>query len=95
MAKKKITIAAKSRHTGHPTCTTVFRHICENLDADLNSPQCRAIKAHIDDCPNCVAYLDSLKKTVSLYRVYPVPNTPAAVHRKLMAKIALSSRKGK
>ena len=93
MAKKNISPNPKSRRAAAPSCTTVFRHICENLDADLNSPQCRTIKAHIAGCPNCVAYLDSLKKTVTLYRLYPVPHAPSAVRKELMARIRLKNVK--
>ena len=71
------------------SCAPVYRHICENLDADINSPQCKAIKAHIKNCPNCEAYLDSLKKTVFLYRASPVPAMPARVRKELMARIKL------
>jgi predicted anti-sigma-YlaC factor YlaD len=68
-------------------CKEVFRHICDNLDADLDSPQCRGIKKHLDRCPSCTAYLDSLKKTVSLYREYPEPRLPKKTHHKLIATL--------
>ncbi len=51
----------------------MFRYICENLDKNLNSPQCREIKKCLDGCPDCEAYLKSLKKTIILYRRYPMP----------------------
>jgi len=70
-------------------CSEIFRHICENLDQNLDSPECRDIRRHIEDCPDCVAYLDSLKKTVKLYREYPNPAVPAGVHRKLFAVLNL------
>ena len=71
----------------------MYRHICDNLDANLNSPKCKEIKAHIDKCKNCTAYLDSLKKTIFLYRTYPVPTIPAKTHKRLIA--AISSERAK
>lgn len=56
------------------TCNDVFQHLCENLDENLDSPKCRMIKQHLDGCPDCMTYLDGLKKTVALYRLYPVPH---------------------
>ena len=46
-------------------CKDVFEHVCENLDRDINSPECREFKRHMDQCPNCVAYLDGLTTITS------------------------------
>jgi hypothetical protein len=79
----------KKVHVHTIGCKKVFQHICENLDADLNSPRCREIRAHLDGCENCSAYLDSLKKTVYLYRQYPEPEIPHKTHKELLAAISL------
>lgn len=76
-------------------CRDVFEHICNNLDVKLDSPECRAIKRHIERCPNCVAYLDGLKKTILLYREYPNPTVPAKVHRQLFAVLKLPNPRRK
>ena len=55
------------------TCRSVFIHLCDNLDKGLNSPRCRQIKQHLDGCADCVAYLESLKSTIELFRRYPLP----------------------
>ncbi len=55
------------------TCEEVHEHICDNLDEDINSPNCRAIKLHLNECPECTSYLKSLKTTIDLYREYPSP----------------------
>ncbi len=55
------------------SCEEVHEHICINLDEDLDSPKCRAIKLHLNECPDCVSYLKSLKKTIDLYKEYPSP----------------------
>jgi anti-sigma factor RsiW len=68
-------------------CDTTFRHICDNLDEDLDSPRCRQIRQHLEACPDCRAYLDSMKKTVLLFREYPDPLLPTAVRRKLHAAL--------
>ncbi|MCU0453597.1 MAG: zf-HC2 domain-containing protein [Bacteroidetes bacterium] len=70
-------------------CSEVAKHICDNLDSQLDTPKCRAIRKHIHECPNCYAYLDSVKKTVHLYRVEPAPYVSAKAHRKLMAILKL------
>ncbi|MDE3056663.1 MAG: zf-HC2 domain-containing protein [Bacteroidota bacterium] len=87
MAKKTRTV--HRHHSLH--CADVFSHICENLDADLDSPQCREIKRHIAGCPDCTALLDSLKKTVYLYRTVPIPTIPASSRRKLYSVLSLET----
>jgi anti-sigma factor RsiW len=68
-------------------CDQVYLHICDNLDENLNSPRCREIKAHLRECPDCQAYLDSLKKTITLYRAIPEPSLPARAHRRLLKSL--------
>jgi len=65
------------------SCRQVYHHICEHLDEDLSSPRCRRIRQHLEDCPDCQAYLDSLKKTIILYRSAPAPGVPRVIHRAL------------
>ncbi len=46
--------------------------ICEKVDQDLASPTCKKLREHLEKCPDCAAYYDSLKKTIVLYRNYDV-----------------------
>ena len=68
-------------------CREMYLHICENLDQDIDSPQCAAIKAHLEGCPDCQVFLDSLKKTIVLYRAVPSPKVPARARRELLRTI--------
>ena len=69
-------------------CADVYRFICDNLDESIHSARCRAIRQHIECCPSCRSYLDSVKKTVKLYRTAPSPHLPPATHRNLMKALA-------
>jgi len=71
-------------------CTEVVEHICEHLDSDLDQKKCREIKQHIKNCPNCYAYLDSMKKTVHLYRIEKTPSVPKRLRTELFAILKLS-----
>ncbi len=75
-------------------CSRVYRYICDNLDQNLDSPRCREIKRHLQECPDCQAYLASMKQTVSLYRSLPSPHPPRAVHAKLLRAISHASKRG-
>ncbi|MBN8705517.1 MAG: hypothetical protein J0L62_06550 [Bacteroidetes bacterium] len=51
-----------------PQCKKIVYEICERMGEDMTSPHCKEIMHHIEDCPECKAYLESLKKTVHVYR---------------------------
>lgn len=72
-------------------CTSVVEHVCEELDEDINSAACRVIKRHLKSCPNCTAYLDSLKKTVLIYRHTPNPRFPAKARKQLFATLKINA----
>jgi hypothetical protein len=74
-------------------CSEVAKYVCENLDEQLNSRKCQAIKKHLQTCRKCSAQLDSLKKTVSLYRNCPTPILTTKDHEKLMAGLSLLIKK--
>lgn len=65
----------------------MYRYVCTNLDEEIDSPKCREIKKHLDSCPDCTIYLDTLKKTVELFRRYPDVKVPKKTHQKLYARI--------
>ncbi len=76
------------------TCAQTFRYICDNLDADVNSPQCVAIRKHLSQCPNCRVYLATLKETISLYQKYTPPPVSPKIHAVLMEKLLEERRCG-
>ena len=61
----------KTKTVNKLSCNEVAKYVCENLDEYLNSRECRAIRKHLQTCPKCTKQLDSLKKTVILYRNCP------------------------
>ncbi len=65
-------------------CKDVYRFICDNLDQPVDSPECLAMRRHVESCGDCQAYLESLKQTISLYKTGPDAGVPPAVHRRLM-----------
>lgn len=73
-------------------CKEAYLHICDNLDADLDSDKCREVRKHLASCPDCTALLDSVKKTVSLYKKAPNPEVPSAAHKRLFKTIEIAWR---
>lgn len=69
-------------------CSDVYRHICDNLDANLKTGRCLKIRQHLRTCPDCTAYLASLKSTVVIYRSVPSPRLPKGAHERLMKALS-------
>lgn len=65
-------------------CIRTIEQICADLGADIDSPLCQEIKKHLDECPDCCANVDSIKKTVYIYRrVMKNKNVPEDVDTRL------------
>ena len=70
-------------------CKTVAKFICENLDEQIDSPLCRKIQKHLQECPQCAAKMKGLKDIVSLYRQEPDLCLPKSVHKRVIAALKL------
>lgn len=62
--------------------------ICAELGEDMDSPSCKALRKYIKECPHCEAFVDSVKKTIWLYKAYQPPDTDR-VKKELFKKLKL------
>lgn len=53
-------------HEHNEECRQIFALLSQYLDQELPARSCEEIRAHLADCPPCIEFLDSLKKTVTL-----------------------------
>lgn len=67
-------------------CKKILRFICFNLDENIHSKRCASIKKHMEECSDCTAFLESLKKTVAFYRNYPVPAISKKEKKEILKK---------
>lgn len=70
------------------TCKDVIIHICENLNEDIDSDRCRAIKHHIENCEKCREYGYSIECRIDWYREYD-PDFTDTQHDALLKKLGL------
>ncbi len=74
----------------------VFDNVCNFIDDELDEATCRELKKHIAACPKCRIYVDSVRKTIVLYKVNDkAKKVPAATRKRLYATIALKTKKQK
>ncbi|GAB4256412.1 MAG: hypothetical protein Kow0092_02400 [Deferrisomatales bacterium] len=50
------------------SCKEILENLSAYIDAELDPSLCDEIEAHMRDCNPCVAFLNTLKKTVVLYK---------------------------
>lgn len=57
-------------HEHDEKCKEVFSLLSEYLNLELPAGACREIEAHLAGCPPCIAFAESLRRTVELCRHY-------------------------
>ena len=75
-------------------CKEVMNHICDSLGEDLNSPKCINIKSHLEGCPSCQKYFDSVDSTITFYKKYNVELDNKG-HQRLLSVLGLDDSEEK
>jgi anti-sigma factor RsiW len=74
-------------------CRDLMAKLSEYLDGEASDEFCRELEWHMGDCEDCRVLVDTLQKTVSLYRDLPHPTLPSATRRRLYASLDLDAYK--
>ncbi|HGY56061.1 MAG TPA: hypothetical protein ENK44_10180 [Caldithrix abyssi] len=77
-----------------------IKQLCDIMGEDLDGPACQAVLDHINTCPTCKVYYDTVKKTILLCKENDCPEElPDDVNARLMKVLDLeeyaAERKGK
>lgn len=68
-----------------------IKQICDLMGEDLDSPACQEMMEHINSCPTCKVYYDTMKKTVLLCRENDCPEeVPEDVSNRLLKILDLA-----
>ncbi|HOJ03588.1 MAG TPA: hypothetical protein PK916_06265 [Bacteroidota bacterium] len=76
-------------HTHFANCQEVVDYICGHFGEDENSERCRELKKHLDACPDCSTYCDSMDKMIGLYRAAS-PCFPEDARKSLLAALGVA-----
>ncbi len=77
---------------GGPECRALLAQLSEYLDGELDAAACEGIDGHMDDCPRCQAFLESLKRTIAHVRRSPGVKIPEDLRREVVASYAKARR---
>lgn len=72
-------------------CNDLLGSLAEYIDGEARQEVCRAIEAHLAECPNCRVVVDTLKKTIYLVHATAEAEThlPGDVRQRLYKSLNL------
>jgi predicted anti-sigma-YlaC factor YlaD len=65
---KSLHIDHLALHKSAKDAEDMVKQICDYMGEDLDSPACREVQEHLEACPTCKVYFDTVRKTVTLCR---------------------------
>jgi len=71
------------------TCEEMLSLLSDYVDGQLSPQLCEAIERHMAECHNCYVVVDSLRKTIVLYRQLEPPEMPKEVETRLFRVLNL------
>jgi anti-sigma factor (TIGR02949 family) len=74
-------------HERSSDCKQMFEMLSEYLDAELDSGACENLERHLADCPPCIDFINSLKRTVGACRSQSVSEAPTPLTPEQKARL--------
>ena len=74
-------------------CKEVIDRLSDYLDAEAAQELCASLEAHLVDCDPCRVYIETVKKTISLYRSESGLECPEQVRLRLHTILSVEYRK--
>lgn len=75
----------------HENCQHLLNDLSDFLDGEASAEICAEIERHLAGCENCRVMVDTLRKTVVLYRELPQPELPQDARRRLYHALDLEA----
>ncbi len=76
-------------------CRELKDKLSAYLDGELESALCAEIEQHLSGCDDCRVVVDTLNKTITLYRNYGQASVPPDTHERLTRVLNLEMLKKK
>jgi anti-sigma factor RsiW len=72
------------------TCRHLLDDLSDYLDGEAAAEVCAEIERHLAGCADCRVVVDTLRKTVAVYRELPQPELPVEARRRLYTFLDLT-----
>jgi anti-sigma factor RsiW len=84
---------------GQLNCQQCLERLGAYLDGELDGemePLLRSeVDGHLSQCLGCRRLVANCRQTIQVYRRQPLPELPAALHQKVMARVAAREKLGR
>jgi anti-sigma factor RsiW len=70
-------------------CINLLSQLSDYIDGELEDTLCAEIEQHMADCPDCRAVVNTLEKTITLYRSAGRAEVPQDVQDRLYKVLKL------
>ncbi len=64
-------------------CRELLSQFSDYIDGELEASLCTELEAHLAECPNCRIMVDTMRKTITLYRAQAPSDLPSDVKERL------------
>ncbi len=64
-------------------CQDILKGLSEYIEGELDAKLCEELECHMEDCQPCLIFVNTLKKTISLYKYASSEPLPKEVHLRL------------
>jgi anti-sigma factor RsiW len=64
-------------------CGEILEKLSEYIDGELDPKLCQDLETHMQDCHPCLIFINTLKKTITLYQYAGHEPLPKEVHLRL------------
>jgi len=79
-----------SPHEPTPQCKHLLGNLSEYIDGELQAELCAELEQHLQECDDCRVVVNTLRKTIELYRQTSAPaDLPGSVRERLFFKLQL------
>lgn len=72
-------------------CQRLLNQLSDYVDCQVSQAVCQEIERHLADCPDCRVVVDTLRKTVMLYRACGCDPLPGDVEERLYKVLDLEN----
>ena len=74
-------------------CKEIFALLSQYFDLELPPDACQEVEAHLAECPPCIEFAESLRRTVELCRQYHPTELPEPIGRQARQQLLEAYRK--
>lgn len=75
------------------SCKCVFALLSDYLNLELPADACAEVESHLADCPPCIEFAESLRKTVELCQRYQPDELPTPLGEQARSELMAAYRK--